>query len=341
MRIGDQDVRSVWWDDERQRLGLIDQRLLPHRLEQVYATTVDEAAHLITDMAVRGAPAIGATAAYAMVLGADDPERSAQQLCAARPTARDLFTAVDHMLVDPSLTRAHAFVEGIVDACAAIGRHGRTLLADIAAERGRLHVLTHCHAGALATVDHGTALAPLHALAREPLGNGIRPHVFVSETRPRFQGAITAWELSAAGIDHTVVVDNAAPHLIARGEIDVVITGADRVVANGDAANKIGTYVRALAAHAHGIPFYIALPATTYDPDTANGAAIAIEERSPNEVLDIAGHRPYAAGTQARNPAFDVTPAALITGYITERGVVGHPADAGRRRPVTTHGEAY
>lgn len=326
MKVDGRDLRAVWWegDEAHGRVVMVDQRLLPHEVTTVDATTVEEVAAHIRAMTVRGAPTIGATAAYGMVLGRHDPEASAKVLAAARPTARDLFTALEWMQAGegPALARAEAYVADILDRCRRIGRHGRALLADMARDVGHARVLTHCHAGALATVDHGTALAPLHAVVEAPLADDVRPFVWVDETRPRAQGAITAWELAAAGIDHKVLVDNAAGALMARGDVDVVITGADRIAANGDVANKIGTYTKAVLAQAHGIPFYVAAPRTTFDASCPDGAAIQIEERDPEEVLSFGGRPVYGAGTVAVNPAFDVTPARMVTAYITENGVL-------------------
>ncbi|MBW3583261.1 MAG: S-methyl-5-thioribose-1-phosphate isomerase [Euryarchaeota archaeon] len=323
MKVGEREFRAVWWEgDGEGRVVMIDQRRLPHELVTVAARTVEEVAFLIMDMAVRGAPTIGATAAYGMVLGRDDPKRAANILGKARPTARDLFTAIEWMVKEPSRERAEAYVEGIVARCRMIGEHGAELLGRIAADRGRANVLTHCHAGALAAVDHGTALAPIHAYARGMGADGVRPLVWVDETRPRLQGAITAWELSAAGIDHKVVVDNAAGHLLSHGEADVVIVGADRIAANGDVANKVGTYGKAVLAKEHGVPFYVAAPSTTIDLSLPDGSHIEIEERGESEVLELRGRQLFGAGTHAFNPAFDVTPARFVTGYITESGVL-------------------
>lgn len=323
MRVGGDDLLAVWWDGTERdgTVRMIDQNALPHRLETVGAATVDEVAAHIRMMTVRGAPTIGATAAYGMVLGQEDPDRAAAVLAAARPTARDLFTALEWMAPSPSLERARSYVDDLVERCRRIGIHGMRLFEEVAAGRDTVRALTHCHAGALATVDHGTALAPIHALAQA--AGPVRPFVWVDETRPRVQGAITAWELAAAGVAHRVVVDNAAPSLIARGEVDLVVVGADRIAANGDVANKIGTYGKALAAAAHDVPFYVAAPASTFDFGVADGAGIPIEERPPGEVLEWAGHRVYGDGTEAANPAFDVTPAGLVRGFITEFGVLG------------------
>lgn len=323
MMVEGRDLRAVWWegDEADGAVHMIDQRLLPHRLETVVAQSVDEVAHHIRDMTVRGAPTIGATAAYGMVLGREDPVAAAAILAASRPTAQDLFTALEWMKTAPTLARAAAYVDDLVARCRLIGTHGARLFEEVAGGRDTVRALTHCHAGALATVDHGTALAPIHALMA--LGGRVRPFVWVDETRPRVQGAITAWELRAAGVPHRVLVDNAAPSLMARGEVDLVVVGADRIAANGDVVNKIGTYGKALAAAAHGVPFYVAAPVSTFDFSLPTGAAVPIEERPVAEVLEWAGHRVYGSGTEAVNPAFDVTPSALVTGYITEFGILG------------------
>lgn len=325
MKIDGREVRAVWWDDALDGgvLAMIDQRMLPFALNTVRARSVDAVAGAIRNMTVRGAPTIGATAAFGMVLGADDPEAAYATLAAARPTARDLFTAIDHMLPDPTLERAQAYVDHGIDMCRRIGAAGAAVLEEHARADGSVRVLTHCHAGAFATVDIGTALSPFHHLAG--LGNPdewpVQPHVWVDETRPRLQGAITSWELGHLGVANKVIADNAAGHVMAQGDVDMVLVGADRIAANGDVANKIGTYSKAVLAHAHGVPFYVAAPATTFDDKAASGSQIVIEERDPDEVLEWRGEPLFARGTAAFNPAFDVTPARLVTGYLTEHGL--------------------
>ncbi len=325
-------MRAVWWSEEGVRY--LDQRILPARVEVGVARTVEEVARAIETMAVRGAPLIGVFAAYGLALAAqrgEACEAAYARLSRTRPTAVNLWRGLDAVRAassDPGsmLAAARAFEEAEVAAAAAIGGHGLALLAH------GTRVLTHCNAGWLAVQEWGTALAPVYRAARA----GLAPFVYVSETRPRLQGArLTTWELQQEGVAHALIADGAAAHLIQRGEVDLVLTGADRVAANGDAANKIGTYGHALAARAHGVPFHVAAPLSTIDRATATGAAIPIEERSPDEVLTAEGLndageparvRLAPAGTTAINPAFDVTPGALITGLVTEVGIV--PATA-------------
>lgn len=328
MRVGGRDLRAVWWSDEGVRF--VDQRLLPHALEFGLARDIEEVARAIEEMAVRGAPAIGVLAAYGLALAARrseplDPARA--RLLGTRPTAVNLRAGLEAVqragpAAEAMLTAARAYDEAEVAAAAAIGGHGLALF------HSRTRVLTHCNAGWLAVQDWGTALAPVYRAARA----GLEPFVYVSETRPRLQGArLTAWELAQEGVAHVVVADGACAHLIQRGLVDLVITGADRIAANGDAANKIGTYCKALAARAHGVPFYIAAPLTTIDPAAPTGTEIPIEERDEVEVLTVEGLdetgrlarvRVTPAGARALNPAFDVTPHELITGIITEVGIV-------------------
>jgi len=316
---GVEEYRAVWMDGSR--VCMIDQRALPHTFEIYSAETTEEIAFAIRAMVVRGAPSIGAVAAYgiAMAAGNGEPlEQAAQTITSTRPTANDLFYAVRQVRsdieagMDPQMA-AEQYVEGLVAQCRAIGEVGQGLIKDGAS------VLTHCNAGALATVDYGTALAPIRAaaLAKKEV------FVFVDETRPRLQGTkLTAWELSNEGIPHAIIADNAAGYFISRGEVDLVIVGADRICRNGDFANKIGTYEKALLAKAHGVPFYVAAPVSTFDLELATGADIPIEERDPKEILFIGEYRVAPDGAEALNPAFDVTPAALVTGYITDRGIL-------------------
>ena len=315
---GVEEYRAVWMEDDS--VQMIDQRALPHTFEVFRAETSDEIAFAIKDMVVRGAPAIGATAAYGVAQSAmkgGSLDEAAQKILSTRPTANDLFFAVRNIAdmiesgMDPQMA-ADQYVDAIVEQCRAIGEVGAELIPDGG------NVLTHCNAGALATVDHGTALAPMRAAADA----GKEFFVFVDETRPRLQGTkLTAWELMNEEIPHAIIADNAAGFYMGSGEIDVVITGADRICANGDFANKIGTYTKALLARAHEIPFYVAAPVSTFDFELETGADIPIEEREPKEVLYIGEFRVAPEGAEALNPAFDVTPGTLVTGIITDRGI--------------------
>lgn len=324
---------------------IIDQTGLPHEFVVRRLTLLAEAAEAISVMQVRGAPLIGATAAYGIALAAlqavdDDALRAAGDLLVAtRPTAVNLRWAVERLLkrllVLPVAARLAAAWDEAATICEedvaqnqAIGQHGLRLLRTLAARKsGPINILTHCNAGWLATVDWGTALAPIYAAAEA----GLDVHVWVDETRPRNQGAsLTAWELAQAGIAHHVIADNAGGHLMQHGEVDLCIVGTDRTAANGDVCNKIGTYLKALAAFDNGVPFYVAAPGPSIDFTLADGAAIPIEQRAGDEVAWIQGRdaegrvvsvRLTPAGSPAANPAFDVTPARLVTGLITERGV--------------------
>jgi S-methyl-5-thioribose-1-phosphate isomerase len=320
------DMRSVWYDRENRSVGFIDQRKLPHSIETYEATRYPEVAFAIKDMVVRGAPAIGVAAAYGMALGYHEREveRAAELIKSTRPTAHDLFHAVDYMLdsirngKNPE-DAAESYVMRTLDACERIGKHGNELIED------GMRILTHCNAGALATVDYGTALAPIRLAHRE----GKRIFVWVDETRPRLQGAsLTAWELLNEGIEHAIIADNAAGYFMRKGEIDMVIVGADRISMNGDFANKIGTYEKALLARENGIPFYVAAPMSTFDPEIESGDDIVVEERSEDEVLYAGDCRIAPEGSHARNPAFDVTPAKYVTGFITEKGII-KPSEIG------------
>ena len=310
---------------------ILDQTLLPREAVLVRLNTLEDAAHAIRTMQVRGAPLIGATAAFGVALGlSGDASNTRLETVLAvlgetRPTAVNLHWALNRMAallrpLSPDVRGLAAWQEArtIADldrqANAAIGQHGMTLLTQAVSGGGSwerpINVMTHCNAGWLATVAHGTALSPIYAAHNErtPL------HVWVSETRPRNQGLLTEWELRQAGVPHTLIADNAAGLLMMQGHVDCVIVGADRIAANGDTANKVGTYLKALAARAHGIPFYVAAPVSTIDFACADGAAIPIEERSTSELgVD--------AAIPAANPAFDVTPASLVTAIITEQGV--------------------
>jgi methylthioribose-1-phosphate isomerase len=322
--------RTVEWRAGRVRL--IDQRALPGRLRFVECTTVGEVIVAITSLAVRGAPALGATGAFGVALAAvhrptpAGVRRDAARLRAARPTAVNLAHGVDAALAafdaggaPAALAAARAYAEADVAANRMLGRLGAPLVP----VAGR--VLTHCNAGALACVGYGTALGVVRA-AHEA---GRRPFVWVDETRPVLQGArLTAWELGRLGVPHRLVVDGAAGSLMAAGSVDLVVVGADRIAANGDVANKVGTYSLAVLARHHGIPFVVAAPWSTVDPATPDGAAIGIEERAADEVTTVAGIRVAPAGTAVANPAFDVTPAALVHAIVTERGVITRPTTA-------------
>jgi translation initiation factor eIF-2B subunit alpha/methylthioribose-1-phosphate isomerase len=313
------DMRSIWMEDEK--ISFIDQRALPHKLEIFMAQNVEDVAYAIKDMVVRGAPAIGAAAALGMAQASildTNLSQAAETLRATRPTAQDLFTAVDYMLknieegMNPKKA-AEKYVESIIDKCRKIGEHGEPLI------KSDQKILTHCNAGALACVDIGTALAPIRFAHR----NGKEIFVYVDETRPRLQGArLTAWELQNEGIPHALIVDNAAGHFMQNGEIGMVMVGADRIASNGDFANKIGTYEKAVLAYENNIPFYVAAPITTFDFSIESGMDIPIEERDQKEVLAFFGKMIAPKKTKARNPAFDVTPSKYVSGYITEKGVI-------------------
>lgn len=324
MRIEGEEYRSVWM--EGGKVVMIDQRPLPHQFRLFECASYEDTARAIKEMVIRGAPAIGAAACYGMAQGARKGEldEAAEALSKARPTAYDLFDAIayfrsEHRGGDPQKT-ADAYADASAERCRRIGEMGEGLI-----EEGA-RILTHCNAGALACVDYGTALSPM----RLAHGSGKRIFVWVDETRPRCQGArLTAWELSQEGIDYAVIADNAAGHYMQRGEVDLCIVGTDRVALNGDIANKIGTYEKAVVARENGIPFYIAAPFSTIDFSCERGADIPIEERDEGEVLGmrgwdgcrITGIRISPKGAKARNPAFDVTPAEYVTGIITEKGI--------------------
>ena len=345
MKIDGKPCRTIWLEDDGKSVGILDQTLLPHRIERPVLRTVQEAAHAIRSMQVRGAPLIGVTAAYGMALAmAEDASdsaigRSAELLLAQRPTAVNLRWAVEEMRSrldavpqaarrDAAFAHAAALADEDVETCRRIGANGLALIERLAKTRtGRpVNILTHCNAGWLACVDWGTATSPIY----QAHDAGIALHVWVDETRPRNQGAaLTAFELGQHGVPHTLIVDNAGGHYMQRGEVDLVIVGTDRVTAEGDVANKIGTYLKALAARDNGIPFYVALPHSTIDWSLGDGRDIEIEERAKEEVLCVSGRLASgeiaaveiaAPGTPAGNPAFDVTPARLVTGFITERG---------------------
>jgi methylthioribose-1-phosphate isomerase len=314
----EQDIRAVWFENGKVRM--IDQRELPDRIVIKDFDDHLEIAEAIRNMTTRGAPSIGGTAAYGMCMAAlngKDIQEAAKSIKAARPTANDLFYAVDTMLKDLSAGRdpveaADAYAQSMVDKCTAIGKYGGELIKD------GMKIMTHCNAGALATVDVGTALAPM----RQAWNDGKRFFVYASETRPRLQGMqLTAWELNQEGIDHAIIPDGASAYYMSKG-VDMIITGADRIAANGDFANKIGTFDKAIVAKHFGIPFYVAAPISTFDFDTKTGADIVIEERSEEEVTMIKGMRIAPVGSPAKNPAFDVTPAEMVAGFITEKGIL-------------------
>jgi methylthioribose-1-phosphate isomerase len=336
MNVDGRAYRTIWLADDGFSVAIIDQTKLPHVFSTVTLATLDDAVRAIREMLVRGAPLIGVTAAYGLCLAlrsdASDAglDRASSALEATRPTAVNLKAALRRMRtallpLAPSgrVDRAYALAAELADEDVAqnraIGEHGLALLRELASGAGRpLEVMTHCNAGWLATVDVGTALAPVY-LAHDA---GVPVHVWVSETRPRNQGSfLTAWELAQHGVPHTVIVDNAAGHLMQRGDVDVVIVGTDRTTASGDVANKIGTYLKALAAHEGSIPFYVAAPSSSIDWAIDDGLEIPIEERAADEVTSVASVRLIPEGSRARNIAFDVTPAHLVTALITERGV--------------------
>ena len=349
--------RTIWVDDH-DKLCIIDQTTLPHAFEVLQLETLGQVATAISEMQVRGAGLIGATAAYGMWVaarsgpsGREDFQKwmhaSAQTLAATRPTAVNLVWALMRQeLKWRGLSQADAIVatrqeaELIADqdaeSCRRLGEHGLAIIQEIAAAKnnGPVHILTHCNAGWLAFVDHGSALSPIYAACAA----GIDVHVWVDETRPRNQGAgLTAWELGAQGVEHDLISDNTGGHLMQHGLVDMVITGADRVTLGGDVANKIGTYLKALAAKDNNIPFYVALPSSTFDLAIKDGLRdITIEERDPGEVRFITGLNDQGQlqqvlicpeSTSARNWAFDITPARLVTGLITERGVCSASED--------------
>jgi methylthioribose-1-phosphate isomerase len=346
--VGENAVRAVWWEDGA--VCLIDQTKLPRERVVVRCATVAEVAAAIRGMVVRGAPAIGVTAAYGMALAAlqstatnhagllDDIAAAKVTLDAARPTAVNLRWATDRMLmvtrraspddappqtVEKLLAKAHEIRDEDERMCRAIGEHGAALL------RHGARVLTHCNAGGLATAGYGTALAPIRTAHEE----GRELHVLVDETRPFLQGArLTAWELKEAGVPQTLITDNMAGYFMRRGEVDCVIVGADRIVANGDVANKIGTYTLAVLAQTHGIPFYVAAPTSTIDMSLQSGDDIPIEQRDQREVTHLAGQLLAPEGVEAAHPAFDVTPHTLISAIITEKGILEPPLQENLRR---------
>jgi methylthioribose-1-phosphate isomerase len=349
MKVDGRYTRTIWVEADGASVGTIDQTLLPHSYATIQLRTVQDAAHAITSMQVRGAPLIGAVAAYgvALALRADASdaalERAYALLFATRPTAINLKWALDEMMatvrnrpredrVAAAYKRAQEIADEDVEINAAIGRNGLKLIEDIAARKKPgepVNVLTHCNAGWLATVDWGTATSPIY----QAHDKGIPIHVWVDETRPRNQGAsLTAWELGQHGVVHTVIPDNTGGHLMQHREVDIAIVGTDRVTAQGDVCNKIGTYLKALAARDNNVPFYVALPSPTIDFAVVDGVKeIPIEQRSADEVTTMTGKtadgriesvRIVPDGSAVANYGFDVTPARLVTGLITERGVI-------------------
>ena len=347
MKIKGRPYRTIWLALDGWSIEIIDQLKLPHTFATARLATMEEVARAILTMQVRGAPLIGAAAAYGVCLAlrqdsSDDAlERAIAHLGKQRPTAINLHWALEEMRkavrnlprerrVAAAYARAAEICDADVETNRRIGANGLKLIEDIAASKApgeKVNVLTHCNAGWLACVDWGTATSPIY----QAHDKGLAMHVWVDETRPRNQGAaLTAFELGAHGVPHTIVADNAGGHLMQQGEVDLVIVGTDRVTRNGDVANKIGTYLKALAAKDNSVPFFVALPHSTIDWTLENGADIPIEERSPDEVLIMTGRTRTgevvsveigAPGSPAANPAFDVTPARLLTGFITERGV--------------------
>jgi methylthioribose-1-phosphate isomerase len=348
MNVNGTPYRTIWLADDGWAVEIIDQTRLPHEFVTLRLETKRDAANAIADMWVRGAPLIGATAAYGMALAMREDASDGglnlayEMLLATRPTAVNLRWALDDLQAllspldtdaraDAAYARAAEICDQDVAICSQIGDHGAALIQDIAAQRGSgdpVNILTHCNAGWLATVDWGTALAPIYKAfdARVPV------HVWVDETRPRNQGAsLTAWELGQHGVPHTVIVDNVGGHLMQHGMVDLCITGTDRTAASGDVCNKIGTYLKALAASDNGVPFYVGLPSPTIDWTITDGVHdIPIEQRDPSEVTRLRGRTDDGAIAEiaivpttspAANYAFDVTPARLVTGLITERGV--------------------
>ncbi|MEM9632407.1 MAG: S-methyl-5-thioribose-1-phosphate isomerase [Pseudomonadota bacterium] len=347
MKVDGTHYRSLWWDEDKGALQIIDQRWLPHEFRIQQVDTLQDFADAIVEMRVRGAPLIGATAAYGMALAAkldpsdDNLDRAWEYLDKTRPTAINLRWALNRCrnFLKPlpvweraaaALKLAHEISDEDVDINRRIGQNGLDIIRKIAAGKPDgepVRILTHCNAGWIATVDWGTATSPMYQAHDE----GIPIHIWVDETRPRNQGALTSWELGSHGIPHTYITDNAGGHLMQHGLVDMVITGTDRTTRRGDVCNKIGTYLKALAAKANNVPFYVALPSPTIDWTVDDGVAeIPIEERNEREVTHIQGLTDDNAigavqvtpqGTPGGNPAFDVTPNHLVTGLITERGV--------------------
>lgn len=354
MKVNGKHYRSLWYNHDKDVLEIIDQRWLPHKFIVQPVATMDEFATAIVEMRVRGAPLIGATAAYGVALQMKlDPSDAALEQAGAflsntRPTAVNLRWALDrcrrHLMPLPASDRAkaalqlaHDIADEDVEINRSIGSHGLELIKEIAANKAPgepVNILTHCNAGWIATVDYGTATSPMY----QAHDAGIPIKVWVDETRPRNQGALTAWELLSHGVPHKYVVDNAGGHLMQHGMVDIVIVGTDRTTRTGDVCNKIGTYLKALAARDNNVPFYVALPSPTIDWKARDGVSeIPIEERNVREATHIRGRDEAGdvvdilvapEGTEGGNPAFDVTPAGLVTGLITERGIATASEDA-------------
>lgn len=349
-------MRTVEWDDHKNQVRMIDQRLLPGELAYIWLADHHQVANAITDMAVRGAPAIGATAAFGLALAAqissqtdksmllDEIQTAAEVLRAARPTAVNLGWALDRMLHTASQIEGDDddLRSGLLDEAQIIANEDIEInkrMADYGASliKPGDKIIHHCNTGSLATVEWGTALGVI----RTAHNQNKAIHVFLDETRPRLQGArLSAWELEQYGVPYDIISDNAAGYLLSSGEVDKVFVGADRVAGNGDVANKIGTYMLALAAKDNDIPFYAVVPTSTIDLSISSGAQIPIEERDPEEVLNIQreGHSLSPEGATARNPAFDVTPHRLITAIVTENGIVEPPYDI--NLPKAVHGDS-
>jgi methylthioribose-1-phosphate isomerase len=353
VKIGGKHYRTIWPTEDGRAVEVIDQLQLPHRFATAKLSSIADAADAIRTMMVRGAPLIGAAAAYGLAFlmrenHSDDAlDAGYEELLATRPTAVNLRWALDRMRnalrnrprearAEAAWAEAAAICDDDVETCRKIGEHGLEIFREIAKTKSEgepLNILTHCNAGWLACVDWGTALAPIYMAHDE----GIKLHVWVDETRPRNQGAsLTAFELGSHGVPHAIIADNAGGHYMRNGKVDLCIVGTDRVTANGDVANKIGTYLKALAAADNHVPFYVALPSSTIDWTLSSGDRIPIEERSADEVTKMTGRLPdgrvatveiSAPGSPAANPGFDVTPARLVTGFITERGVCAATAE--------------
>ena len=354
MKVNGKTTRSVWREPDGVSVGVIDQALLPYQFATLRLATLEDVARVIRSMQVRGAPLIGAVAAYGLCLALradasdENLERGYATLLATRPTAINLKWALDEVMaavrniargqrVAAAYARADKICDEDVAINRAIGQNGLRLIEDIARRKKSgvpVNVLTHCNAGWLATVDLGTATAPIY-LAHDA---GIKVHVYVDETRPRNQGALTAWELGQHGVPHTFIADNTGGHLMQHGLVDIAIVGTDRVTAQGDVCNKIGTYLKALAAKDNGVPFYVALPSPTIDFAVVDGLAeIPIEQRGAEEIATVTGRsanggiatvRVAPEGSSVANYAFDVTPARLVSGLITERGVIAATREA-------------
>ena len=315
MIVNGKNIQALYFKNNS--LKIIDQRKLPFKFEIYTAKTVDEVVYAIKEMVIRGAPAIGVAAAYGMVLGKNNLTDTYNKLKKSRPTAYDLFYAIDYMLDnmnkgENAIDLADKYMIETINRCKKIGENGEKLIKD------GMKILTHCNAGALATVDYGTALAPIR-LANK---NFKKIFVFADETRPRCQGQLTSWELKNENIDHCLIVDNAAGYYMKNGEVDIVITGADRIAKNYDFANKIGTYEKAVLAKENGIPFYVAAPLSTFDNNISSGDEIIIEERNLSELYKINEKNIMPLWVKTKNPAFDVTPKKYVTGFITEKGII-------------------